>query len=295
MAFKPAKCPTCGGQLQLPDDLLTAKCLYCGVNLIVRDAIAATGGPRIETLLDLADKALAAKNTGEALSLYSRALEIDPKNVRALMGKGMTEGWTSTLGNMRFDAMVVYFDEAFGLTANREEKMALQRTAQCSMNDLAIGLFNLAVDHFKQYSAFDSAYTDFVQQVWILVQACDRAVDLDMTQTTVLRNIIHMSDFMLQGAWVTTDAFPIPSLQTLPSTYEAAFREKRRAAAERLQKLAPSHASLPPEGIVVAAPEPSKSTVEQAWDWLDARPWPLRLLLIGGLAALLVFVGLALN
>ena len=43
MTFKPAICPSCGGKLQLPDNLSTAKCMYCGVDVIVQDAIKLSG------------------------------------------------------------------------------------------------------------------------------------------------------------------------------------------------------------------------------------------------------------
>ena len=43
MDFKPALCPTCGGKMQIPEDLKTIKCMYCGVEVIVRDAIQLSG------------------------------------------------------------------------------------------------------------------------------------------------------------------------------------------------------------------------------------------------------------
>jgi preprotein translocase subunit SecG len=43
MNFKSATCPSCGGNLQLPDNLVTAKCMYCGVDVIVQEAIQLSG------------------------------------------------------------------------------------------------------------------------------------------------------------------------------------------------------------------------------------------------------------
>jgi len=37
MTFKAATCPSCGGALQVPDDRTTVKCVYCDVDVIVRD------------------------------------------------------------------------------------------------------------------------------------------------------------------------------------------------------------------------------------------------------------------
>ena len=44
MTFKAATCPSCGGALQVPDDRATVKCMYCGVDVIVREAIQLAAG-----------------------------------------------------------------------------------------------------------------------------------------------------------------------------------------------------------------------------------------------------------
>ncbi len=43
MNFKPALCPSCGGKMQIPNDVNTVKCMYCGVDVIVREAIRLAG------------------------------------------------------------------------------------------------------------------------------------------------------------------------------------------------------------------------------------------------------------
>jgi hypothetical protein len=43
MNFKPALCPSCGGKMQMPDDVNTVKCMYCGVDVLVREAIKLAG------------------------------------------------------------------------------------------------------------------------------------------------------------------------------------------------------------------------------------------------------------
>lgn len=43
MIFKPALCPSCGGKMQIPDDMNTVKCMYCGVEVIVKEAVRLAG------------------------------------------------------------------------------------------------------------------------------------------------------------------------------------------------------------------------------------------------------------
>jgi len=91
MAFKAAKCPNCAGDLQLPDDRDNVKCMYCGSDIIVREAIkAAAGGVNIENLIMLAKSAEKAKRNDEAYEYYSTVLEHDPKNINAWIGKGFS-------------------------------------------------------------------------------------------------------------------------------------------------------------------------------------------------------------
>lgn len=91
MTFKAAKCPNCAGELQLPDDRDSVKCMYCGSDIIVREAIkAAAGAVNIENLMMLAKNAEKAGKNDEAYKYYSSVLEYDPKNVNAWMGRGLT-------------------------------------------------------------------------------------------------------------------------------------------------------------------------------------------------------------
>src|ERR1051325_9205848 len=44
MTFKAAQCPSCGGALQVPEDRTSVKCMFCGVDIIVREAIRLAAG-----------------------------------------------------------------------------------------------------------------------------------------------------------------------------------------------------------------------------------------------------------
>lgn len=43
MNFKPAICPSCSGNLQIPNNLKIVKCMYCGLDVIVQEAIQLAG------------------------------------------------------------------------------------------------------------------------------------------------------------------------------------------------------------------------------------------------------------
>src|SRR4051812_1733986 len=97
MNFIPATCPSCGGSLQVPDNRDQVKCMYCGGNVIVQQAIQLASGVNLKNLMELAQAAVASANFKEAFDYYTKILESDPSNVTAWAGKGESAGWMSTL------------------------------------------------------------------------------------------------------------------------------------------------------------------------------------------------------
>src|SRR5256885_16023073 len=49
MKLKAAICPSCGAALQVPDDQADVKCLYCGIDVLVREDSRSDAG-RVEAL-----------------------------------------------------------------------------------------------------------------------------------------------------------------------------------------------------------------------------------------------------
>lgn len=88
MSFKPAKCPSCGGELRLPSDRQTAKCTYCGSDIIVQEAIDRASPPSAG-LFALAESALSAGDFHAAADKFERYLEGDPTNPEAWYLRGM--------------------------------------------------------------------------------------------------------------------------------------------------------------------------------------------------------------
>lgn len=82
MALVAAKCSGCGADIQVPSDRDRANCMYCGVQVIVRDAIELHkgSGPDPKNLLELASVAYDGSRYEEAYNLTGRALEANPSN-----------------------------------------------------------------------------------------------------------------------------------------------------------------------------------------------------------------------
>ena len=75
MTFKAAVCPSCGGELQVPDNRDSVKCMYCGTDIIVREAIQAVSGVNIQNFLQLAATARDSSFNIESCNVCHRAFE----------------------------------------------------------------------------------------------------------------------------------------------------------------------------------------------------------------------------
>ena len=113
MKFLAAKCPACNGELQVPDDRDFVKCMYCGVDVKVREAINLKRDINIPNLLILASISLKSKNFQEAYNYYNRILESDVSNCDAWFGKGeAVGGLLLNLKSVDNQEMLVCFEKA---------------------------------------------------------------------------------------------------------------------------------------------------------------------------------------
>lgn len=121
MEFKAAKCPSCHGQLMVPDNKDFVECNYCGTNIKVRDAIVIytdtyTSGisrkSKTENLFYLAEQAFKAGNYKEAYDYYNKILESDTSSPAGWYGKAKAAGYLSTPENNRLDEAVSHFKKA---------------------------------------------------------------------------------------------------------------------------------------------------------------------------------------
>ena len=149
--FIAATCPSCSGDLQVPDNIPSVKCMYCGKKVILKTKKSSSGGPDIKNLIKLGDQAADSENYDEAYSYYSRALEIDPDNIDALIGKGIAAGWSSTLANFRIKEMQVTFEKALSILPDDEHKDSRIENVILSLASVSLALSNLAFNHLQEF------------------------------------------------------------------------------------------------------------------------------------------------
>ena len=95
MQLKAVKCPSCGADLQIPDDKDFIVCPYCSTTVQVREEVKLRYDANVSNLLKLADEDLKAGNYKEAYDYYNKALESDAGNPDAWLGKAVSSGFQS--------------------------------------------------------------------------------------------------------------------------------------------------------------------------------------------------------
>jgi tetratricopeptide (TPR) repeat protein len=190
MKFLPAKCPNCGGDLQLPENIERLKCMYCACDIIVKEALDQFSKTiNLDNLFNLAKIAQDSGNHEEALSYFTKILEFDSNNHQAWFGKGISSGWLSSLSNIRLDELISCVDQAISL-APPNKQADYKIDAALEINNITNALNNIAVKSFKMCITLDS-YREFISRMWIFISYYQKASDYKPNDVVLLKNIIN--------------------------------------------------------------------------------------------------------
>lgn len=91
MELKSAKCPNCGGKLQLNPEIEKGICIYCGSEIIVAEAIQKFRGEidglaTTQTHLIRANQLFEDGETDKAAKEFQQVVNLNPTNAEAFMG-----------------------------------------------------------------------------------------------------------------------------------------------------------------------------------------------------------------
>ena len=172
MNFVAARCPQCGGDLQLDKDKETGFCMHCGSKIIVQDAIRAVridNSHMIETWMKMGKAAAESNNYEEAYKYFTKVVEVDLENWNALFLKGQAAGYLSTLSNPRLDELIGGIKAANEIVDKLkmpfEESVKNKNMFAMSIFELISGIDGLVFD--RNFERFDK----FMDTDWELM--CD--------------------------------------------------------------------------------------------------------------------------
>lgn len=206
MAFIPAKCTQCGANIRVDDTKEAGVCEFCGTAFITEKAInnyntfvtnnfaganINVTGANIENLLKLARNAEEARNYEEANNYYSRALELDPSNREALIGKGATVCLQGQIADATARELISYADKALeGCTDKEFVLKILNKVSECGIMFAAGGL-----QIYTQNQKLERAFH-------IFITALGACVDADYYVKSKVEELGYAKDEMFKELYV---------------------------------------------------------------------------------------------
>lgn len=115
MPFVAARCPQCGGEIQVDNQKDSGFCLHCGSKILVQEAIRAVqidNSHMLDTWIKLGKAALESNNYSEAYDYFTKILEVKPDDWFATLYKGYSAGLLSTWERPRIDELIYGIQKA---------------------------------------------------------------------------------------------------------------------------------------------------------------------------------------
>jgi len=244
--FQAAKCPECGGDLQVPNDRDFVKCMYCGRDIKVREAILDAAAGKVENWLLLAKAAAEASNHEEAYKYFTQVLEVDPKNHKAWFGKAEAAGWNSNLNNDRFAELLTGIQHGIEV-APEDLQGTLSELGAAIVANVSASYFQLSLDHFEKYVALDDSWEEHVDRSQLVLAALVGANKLDPKDKSAIELAIEVSKRLLEGVsyddpYDTTDSgSPRRKSYHLPESMEPDIRKLFDGFSQQLRAIDPTY------------------------------------------------------
>jgi predicted RNA-binding Zn-ribbon protein involved in translation (DUF1610 family) len=242
MELKPAICPYCGGDLRLPEDKTKVKCMYCGKDIIVRDAIERAIGPTIENYMTLAISARKSENNQEAYNYYTKVLELAPLNYEAWFGKGEAAGWLSKLDDFRLPEMVTGIENAVKFSPSDKKEEIKTKGAQM-INQITTAFFNLSSKHVFDYGSSQSAREEFLVRCELMIKALEVAHSYSPHDKTIIDNMIYVCQMQIEGVQYKdfNEYGETRGILRVVPSYESLLKSKMDEYVEKRKALEPSY------------------------------------------------------
>lgn len=167
-------CPGCAAAIQVPSDRSVAYCSYCGRQIQLERNEEAV---REEAEMKLARVAAEGGNHTEAYLHYTQALELEPSNAVAWVGKGVSALWLSSLDDLRTDEFMSCVKQGLGEAGDDPElAVHLAKEAATAAHDLCYGIIELAQRRYFENQHTSVPYASGILE-YLAVAADERIHD----------------------------------------------------------------------------------------------------------------------
>lgn len=256
--MKQLTCEMCGSTDLLKQDGVFV-CQTCGTKYSVEEAkkmmiegtVRVDNSHMVDNWMRMGAAAASAGNHKEAYEYFTKVIEIDPENWRAIYEKGKAGAWQSTLGRLRTSE--IYQGIQIALEIIKRSNMSEEELTQVK-NEFAVALFN-----------FNNAITDLMSEN--LLNLDDKYFDShwDMMWNTRQRHITNVEQ--LEDALSLIADLDDDLSKSNVIEFKKRICEDLRAACKSIQYWNDySQTSL---GYLGFKPEDKKRFLDKFWDLVD--------------------------
>lgn len=181
MAFVAARCPQCGGELQLDKSKETGFCMHCGSKIFVSDAIRAVkidNSHLVERWMTLGCSAADAGNHEEAYQYFTKVVEVAPDNWEAFFYKGRAAAWQSTVARPRISELFEGIKQAINILEigdfSEDEKTNAYNLFAATIFSVTDAFHDLATNLLDDR---ESLYSDDFDLMWDTRQIVENCID----------------------------------------------------------------------------------------------------------------------
>ena len=182
----------------MPDERDSVKCVYCGSDIVVREAIQAGTGINIQNILTLGKSAYKSQNYEEAYNYFSKVLEVDLKNAEAWYGKAKSAGWRFTFADFRIPEITSGFDNAISYISN-EKKQALKAQCAESVLEISQAYSSLTGSHLAEYPRVDGACSDYFNRCANIISFLEYGYGLNSKNEDIVLGILSICKNNIEG------------------------------------------------------------------------------------------------
>lgn len=188
-------CDICGGKLMMGAGGI-ATCDSCGMEYTqdrmkekiqeIKGVVRVDNSHMIDNWMNMGKAAAEAGNQKEAYEYFTKVLEVEPDNWRAIYEKGKAAAWQSTLGNLRLSELYQAVKAALSII----EKLGMpEENVREIKNEFLVAIYsvnNAIYDLKKQnFDRHDDKYYDLHWDEW-----------WDVHQSTARQTILQIEDAM---------------------------------------------------------------------------------------------------
>lgn len=170
--------------------------MYCGKDIRVQQTISAAGPP-VDHLIQLAQAAEGSGNYEEAYQYWTRALEVDPTNASAWLGKAISAGWQSNLIQDRLAEMTSGIDQALNYSGRDRTKLAEE--ASHRIVEVIQAYYGLSIDHTMEFITVDTSWPEHIERSLSMLTAMQKAIELASGDLHAKTETLAIVEALLKG------------------------------------------------------------------------------------------------